>query len=265
MIRKIIGRNLEKSSTGLFLLKIRRDFTDFLGNYRYTRLVSIFKMWKLKDKYKGKRCFIIGNGPSLKKTKLSLLKNEYTFGLNRIYLMFDEMGFQPSFYVCMNNLVIDQTHKDINRLSMPKFISIRSNKKIKFDTETIFLKSIDSQALPFNPTEGVWEGATVTYVAMQLAYYMGFSEVILVGVDHSFETKGTPHKVVVSKGDDKDHFNKNYFGKGFRWQLPGLETSEIAYRIADYVFQEDGREILDATVDGKLDVFPKIKLEKLFE
>ncbi len=99
---------------------------------------------------------------------------------------------------------------------------------------------------------------------MQIAYYMGFEKVILIGVDHSFETKGKPHTMVVSEGDDPNHFDPCYFGKGFRWQLPDLRTSELAYRIAKYHFENAEREILDATVDGKLQVFPKVDYYQLF-
>jgi hypothetical protein len=69
---------------------------------------------------------------------------------------------------------------------------------------------------------------------------------------------------VVSQGDDQDHFDPGYFGKGFRWQLPDLETSERAYEMAHQAYAQDGRQILDATVDGKLTVFPKADYEKLF-
>ena len=107
-------------------------------------------------------------------------------------------------------------------------------------------------------TKRVFEGSTVTYVAMQLAYFMGFDEVILVGVDHSFKTQGPPNLTVVSGGDDEDHFASDYFGQGFRWQLPDLEASEIAYKMAKEAFIKDGRQIIDATIDGKLTVFPKV-------
>ena len=99
---------------------------------------------------------------------------------------------------------------------------------------------------------------------MQLAYFMGFKQVILIGVDHSFTSKGTPNSTVVSTGDDPNHFNPSYFGKGFRWQLPDLETSELSYCMARDAYQKDGREILDATVGGKLTVFPKVKYDSLF-
>ena len=107
----------------------------------------------------------------------------------------------------------------------------------------------------------IHEGSTVTYVAMQLAYFMGFKKVILIGVDHSFVTKGEPNKVVESKGDDPNHFSGSYFGKGFRWQLPDLDRSEDAYRHAKVAFENSGRSIVDATVGGKLDVFPKVNLK----
>lgn len=97
------------------------------------------------------------------------------------------------------------------------------------------------------------EGGNVTYVAMQLAYYMWLSKAILIGVDHNFATQGQPHKVVVSQGDDPNHFSRRYFGRDFRWKLPDLEMSEIAYRLAGEGYVGAGREILDATVGGKLE------------
>jgi hypothetical protein len=99
---------------------------------------------------------------------------------------------------------------------------------------------------------------------MQIAYYLGFGKVILIGVDHSFATKGSPNTQVVSQSDDPNHFDPQYFGKGFRWQLPDLENSELAYRIAKCQFERDNREIVDATIGGRLQVFPKVDYRTLF-
>jgi hypothetical protein len=101
-------------------------------------------------------------------------------------------------------------------------------------------------------------------VALQLAYHLGFSTVILVGVDHSFVTQGKPNTTVQSEGDDPNHFSSAYFGKGFRWQLPDLETSELAYRMARQAYERAGRQVLDATIGGKLTVFPKVEYTSLF-
>lgn len=233
------------------------------------RLESNKRLKRYQDKYQGKRCFIIGNGPSLKDTDLSLLKSEYTFGMNRIYLAFGEWGFQTSFLVSVNDLVIEQCRSDFKDLKMPKFFSWHSKGLLfpdsKPDVNTHFLYTTYTGP-KFNDriTNRFWEGATVTYVCLQLAFCMGFSEVYLIGVDHSFDTKGTANQTIVSSGDDPNHFSPDYFGKGFRWQLPDLNTSETAYRVAKSAFSSAGRKVFDATVGGKLDVFPKIDYASLF-
>ena len=239
------------------------------------RRQSIRYLASLKNVHKGKRCFIIGNGPSLKQTDLTRLKGEFTFGMNRFYLAFPELGFPTSFYVSVNDLVIEQCIEDIYNIPSPKFLSWRSRKAL----QTIYPSK---KALPTDPPlvflhttytgpkfapdarARLWEGATVTYVALQLAFHMGFQQVILIGVDHSFTTKGKPNTTVVSRGDDLDHFDARYFGKGFRWQIPDLETSERAYRMARMAFEGAGRQVIDATVGGKLTVFPKVPYDSLF-
>lgn len=219
-----------------------------------------------RNAHSGERCVIIGNGPSLKRTDLSKLKGEITFGMNRIYLLFPELGFETSYFVSVNTLVIEQCASEMRDLRMPKFITWRARRWMADDPGTIFLDTDYTPPETFSPdvTGRVFEGSTVTYVAMQLAYHMGFQEVILVGVDHSFSTKGQPNVTVVSEGEDRDHFSSNYFGAGFRWQLPDLEASEAAYRMAKDAFEADGRRIVDATVGGQLDVFPKADFDGLF-
>ena len=218
------------------------------------------------NKYAGTRCFIVGNGPSLKKTDLSKLKNEFTIGMNRIYLAFDEYEFQTSCLVSVNDLVLEQCHQDIKNLTIPKFITWRARKYFKADKKTLFLDTDYTSPENFkgDAIGRLFEGFTVTYVCLQLAFFMGFKEVVLIGVDHSFVTKGPANQIVTSEGEDPNHFTGNYFGKGFRWQLPDLDGSERAYHFAKEAYDADGRIIFDATIDGKLSVFPKVKFDSLF-
>ncbi len=226
-----------------------------------------------KDLHAGKRAFIIGNGPSLKQTDLSKLKGEITFGMNRIYLMFPEMGFKTSYLSVVNDLVIEQTASDLAALEIPKFLCWRSRRFFSPDQftgsqftnlPTFLYTTYDSPRFSSDVRGRVWEGATVTYVTMQLAFHMGFSEVYLIGVDHNYETKGKPNTTITSTGDDPNHFSGQYFGKGFRWQLPDLETSEMAYRMARQAYEKAGRRIVDATVGGKLTIFEKADYHALF-
>ncbi len=229
------------------------------------RRASIQRLAAYKDKHKGERCVIIGNGPSLKHTDVSKIKNEFTFGMNRIYLAFPDWGFETSYFVSINDLVIEQCAADIRGLKMPKFLSWHSHPHITPTDDLIFLHTTYYDPKFSTDVRGrVWEGATVTYVTMQLAYYMGFEEVVLIGVDHSFKAKGEPNKTVVSEGDDESHFDPKYFGKGFRWQLPDLDTSELAYLRARGAYESAGRRIVDATVGGHLDVFPKVDFDSYF-
>ena len=229
------------------------------------RRASIRRLAEFKDIHRGQRCFIIGNGPSLKVTDLTQLRGECTFGMNRFYMVFPELGFTTTYFLSVNSLVIEQCAEDLRQLPVPKFFSWRSHPLIRPTDDMAFLHTTYTGPKFARDARGrLWEGATVTYVALQLAFHMGFEQVILIGVDHNFSTQGRPNTTVVSQGDDPNHFHAGYFGKGFRWQLPDLETSERAYRMARAEYEQAGRQVLDATVGGKLAVFPKIDYSSLF-
>jgi hypothetical protein len=229
------------------------------------RRQSIRNLSALKDIHRGKRCFIIGNGPSLRQTDLSKLRGEFTFGVNRIYLLFPELGFPTTYFVSINDLVIEQCAEEIRALPIPKFLAWRAHRSIQPTADTSFLyTSYTGPRFARDVSGRLWEGATVTYVTLQLAFHMGFEQAILIGVDHNFTTKGDANTTVTSDGDDPNHFAPNYFGKGFRWQLPDLVTSERSYRMAKSVYEAAGRQVLDATIGGKLTIFPKVDYTTLF-
>ncbi|MFL6088532.1 MAG: 6-hydroxymethylpterin diphosphokinase MptE-like protein [Aeromicrobium sp.] len=215
----------------------------------------------MRNRHLGARCVVVGNGPSLNETPLNLLEGEFVFGLNRLYMMFGKLGFESTYHVVVNKHVVEQCADDFNALRVPLFTTRSNHPTIDDGPQRYFLEDLTGPQFSRDASHGIWQGSTVTYVAMQLAYFMGFSKVILIGVDHNFTTKGTPHQLVESRGTDSNHFDPNYFGKGFRWQLPDLETSEVAYQLAREAFERDGREIVDATVGGKLTVFRKGDLE----
>ncbi len=97
------------------------------------------------NRYKDFRCVVIGNGPSLNKMNLGLLKDEFTFGLNRIYLLFDQIGFETSFLVSVNGLVIKQFASEISKASSLKFIHWGYNKFIDCSDNSVFICPRTSQ------------------------------------------------------------------------------------------------------------------------
>lgn len=245
----------------------RLKIPERLGGPRWSMLGQNnqpLEIGDLGDLFKGERCFIIGNGPSLNRTDLTPLSTEYTIGLNRIYLNYDKMGFQTSFLCVTNENVISQFAGEFDKLNSIKFLTAKAQGYVKNHWNTFFMTSEGHHEFKADLSYGIWsEGCTVTYCAMQVAFFLGFSEVILVGVDHGFSNKGTPHELVVGTGPDVNHFHPDYFGKGVKWQYPDLAGSEVSYLVARSTFEKDGRKIYDATIDGNLHVFEKVAYDSL--
>ncbi len=221
------------------------------------------KKWdELKDHHKGETCVIIGNGPSLKDVPLEFLKAYPTFGLNRINLMED---FEPYYHVAVNPLVLEQFGEEIVTAFKGKVrrFFLRQDWRppgLAQRPAVIPVRSVGNAKFYVDPRAGLYEGFTVTFVAMQIAYWMGFKTVLLVGVDHSYESDGAPNEETIME-EDPNHFSPEYF-KGAKWNNPDLEKSEQAYRLAKEAFEENDRRIVNLTKGTKLDVFEREELEK---
>lgn len=238
----------------------------FAWDFSKTAEKNRSKLKKFHNLYYGERCFLIANGPSLTKTNLNLLTNEITFGLNRIYLNYKNMNFKPNFLVCINKLVLSQFAEDFKKEQMPKFFNWESRKEYKNVEDVFFVgNGLKSKEFSEDISRSITPAATVTYAALQIIFYMGFKEVIIVGMDHNFQFKGKPNES--QKRDetiDANHFAPDYFPKGSKWETPDLSSSEYFYKIAREVFESDGRRIFDATINGKCDIFNKRELESFF-
>jgi len=229
----------------------RKGYKSFLNSTKH-----------LKNNYNNKRCVIIGNGPSLNKIDLKLLENEYTFGLNRIYLLFNKLGFQTDFLVSINRYMIEQFHDEMSSTKCKKFYHYKYRKYINsedacFIPQTIYgLNKFDKVNNGFISYSG-----SVTFLAIQLAIYFGFSEIILIGFDNNFKNKGPSDKAITSKGEDSDHFHKNYFGKGVIWQLPNYDAIDFGFKIVkNYFHNTPSKTIINCTVGGNLNHFKRAEL-----
>ena len=214
------------------------------------------RLAEYRERHRGERAFVLGNGPSLARTDLGRLAGEVTFGANRIYL-----AHRPTYFTCVNELVLEQFAGDIRALACPKFLNW--NRRGLFGDEPFVALGLGLQdSFVPDPARRLCSGGTVTFVALQLAYYMGFREVVLLGVDHRFVEKGTPNRTETrTQAEDRDHFHAGYFPKGSKWQLPDLRRSELAYAMARRAFERDGRRIIDATIDGACRVFARAALD----
>jgi len=225
--------------------------------------------------HKGERAFIIGNGPSLNLCDLKPLKNEITFGVNSIFLNFNNMDFNPTYYVVEDILVAEDRAEEIKNYRGPiKFFGNYLDYCIEDSDDIIWLnirpRYDNYPGFPHfsrNASRMIWSGGTVTYICMQIAYYMGFSEVFLIGFDHSYtipQDAEINDNKIKSNSNDPNHFSPNYFGKGYRWHDPEVLRMEKAYRKAKQCFESDNKIIYNATIGGKLEVFQRVDYSDLF-
>jgi hypothetical protein len=237
------------------------------------------KLAGLKDKFKGERCFIIGNGPSLNLCDLTKLNKEYSFGVNGIFYKTKELGFKPYFYTVEDNHVVADNLEEINKFECKyRFFPYQYKNTIKLDERTILLPMDTGFYREHHPSyciprfskdisDVVYAGQSVTIMNLQIAYYLGFSEVYLIGMDFSYTL---PESTVVegcnytSQEDDINHFHPDYFGKGKKWHDPQLERVLANYQKCKEAFEEDGRKIINATIGGKLEVFQRVDYGSLF-
>lgn len=273
------------------------NYWRFSKGYAYSNLI---KWWKIKGKYKGKRCFLIANGPSLNITPLYLLKNEYTIMFNRAGLMIERLGYNPNFYMITDNLVIDNIRDEIpffvkncSKVFVPD-ISKNSLLKIRdivpYEDNVYYMYEEPvkfSHTLPYMNV-----GGTVIYAAFQVLKYMGFDEVIVVGNDmnyvihqstevlHETSSKGVIYQSVRSKtDDDPNHFDPRYFGKGKEYHQPTSDVVKHIFESLDVVakeYKKYGVKVINAGYNSAVNSFPKIdfyevlgysesKIERMFE
>ena len=231
------------------------------------------RIQQLRDRYAGRRCFVIGNGPSLSQTPLDPLTNEVTIASNSIFLLFRETSFRPTFYTVEDQLVAEDRAPSINLLrGMPKIFPADLWRHLTEDEDTIYVNFKRGQYDGFPKfsdrlDEVVYWGGTVTFMNLQLAWHIGCREVYLVGLDHSYERPSPKDKVeglvITSQSADVNHFHPDYFGPGYRWHDPRVDRMELGYLEARRFFTEHGGIIYNATIGGKLEVFPRVDYKQI--
>src|SRR3546814_14250663 len=104
-------------------------------------------------------------------------------GTNKIYLGFERFDFYPRYYVAVNPKVLGQSADRIRELNCVKFLSDRRSDFIPEDGLTYHINTTRAPArFCRDISDGVHEGWTVTHAALQVARYLGFSEVVLVEI-----------------------------------------------------------------------------------
>lgn len=244
-------------------------------------LTANFRVLKsLQNKYVGSRAFIVGNGPSLRMDDLEIIKNEFSFAANKIYLAFDKTSWRPSFYLAEDPLAFNKSSVDlVVRESGLVFFPLHRKRQIirSVRSRIIFYNLIgdnswagqNSESLPSfgaSPVQGFYWGSTVTYSSIQMAAYMGFSEIFLIGVDCSYvapEGVANGDRLLVSNGES-NYFTSDYNPPGSKTYPPNTERHLRAYNRARIAAERGNFSIVNASRGGALEVFKRVNFDSLF-
>lgn len=230
-------------------------------------------MKRFKNIHQGKRCFVLGNGPSLSPDDLTLMQEngEITFGVNRVFNIFDKTDWRPYYYVSEDELIIGDIQDTVISLQAKgKFIPINLKwyHNISIDGANYFKLNYreENAYRHFFSTDASRQvdcTGTVTITCIQLAFYMGFSEIYLVGVDHNFSKVIDEHKNVIIDETVKDYFCEDYDTDVKDQVTHDLGRTTNSYRNVRLFCDENGIIIKNATRGGKLEVFERADLDAL--
>lgn len=227
---------------------------------------------KIHNCHLGESCFIIGNGPSLTAEDLTTLHAAgiATFAVNRIFKIFPQTPWRPTYYVNSDHVLIRDVLEDVNRLTeSEKFIPLQDkyyhNSKVKgahyfFRNDHRDRDPADGFSL--DCTKQVNTRGTVTIECMQLAMHMGYRHIYLIGVDHNFDKVITENgEVIINTGV------KNYFCEGYDTDVANevvhdLGTTTKAYMDVKTFIDKHGVNIYNTSRQTKLEVFPKLSFEQ---
>lgn len=227
-----------------------------------------YKILRLKNKYKGKRCFIIGNGPSLTPADLDMLKDEYTFASNKIYKLFNKTTWRPTFYMVVDPIVLQENVDEINQVKANNTFTLKYYKHL-FKADIYFNNNLNKNqrgAFSTNIMESLYSSGTVSYHLLQIAHYMGFSEVYLLGHDYNFKgaiSRTRDLSFLKKEANSQLYFSNNYIREDEKKAGQAPEEMYFGMEKAKKVFESSGRQIYNATRVTYLDVFDKINFNEL--
>lgn len=223
---------------------------------------------QFKNTHKGERCFIVGNGPSLKGSDLDLIKNERSFAMNRVSLIYDKTDWRPDYFVCPTGNSVRQDWainiKETVSTGIPCwFWDTPQNKIIYKDFPNVIyskfrghhesanpLKDPPIEWFSYNPEQWLSKYGTSLIAAAQLAFYMGFVDIYMLGCDLGFGLKD-------------HHFDPKYNLGGHMARNKLDDTMTSAHVLIRKASLECGINVYNATRGGYLEVYPRISLEEV--
>lgn len=228
---------------------------------------------KLKSLFEGEAAFLIGNGPSLCPEDLTIIHNNgiKSFASNRIYNTYDKTHWRTDFLVSEDEFVLKEIQDNISKMDCKyKFIPIHLNwyKGISIENATYFYQSFykagDQKKFSDDISHEIVCRGTVITTCAQIAIYMGFKKLYLIGVDHNFSRMTDKDGNLIIDNTVKDHYGVEKNADENTKGIFNIDNATLAFMDLKEFAEERGVEIYNATRGGKLEVFERVDFDTLF-
>lgn len=264
LLRKVTQGHLEKYSANALTLKLCARNT------------------KYKDIHKGKRCFIVCNGPSINKQDLLPLKNEIVFSVSSGYLHKDYLAIQPRYHVLVpliygpsltEAIAIDWFKQMHDRLGSAEIFMAAQDEPLTrqhdlFPGRTVHYIYANRSFEPgetqtIDISKGVPGYQSSPIMSLMIAMYMGINKIYLLGTEHdSFASGIYKHFYTNSpdyKNKDMEVTDEGKIISTYEELKANLALWE-QYRVLKNIARHNNIEIYNATAGGRLDEFERVAL-----
>jgi len=250
---------------------------------------------KFRNIHKGKRCFILASGPSIKNQDLSPIYGEICIAVSHFHLHDDIKKINPKYHVLAPqhypfnfsdsskyfndfkesykninpNIFLGLTNYEFNYLNLLKKHPELKVPNIHYLNYSEFISLSEENHLNekiWDISENLFIQRTVIYGALQISIYMGFSEIYLIGVDHDYLndiTRTTNHHFYAEEKGISDKTHLDQFDLEYWFLEYHLRWKQ--FRLIENYCKEKQIKIYNATEGGMLDVFERKNLKSIFK
>lgn len=231
-----------------------------------------------RDKHKGQTCFVIGNGPSLRAEDLTELHRRGIpcFAAKRINLIYPQTEWRPLYYMVSDEEFVREHAQEIDRENpcdrfLGAFSLLRDGVRLPRTAYYPFNKL--HRATPYFSMDplcrGFYWSGTIAYKMIQMACFMGFSRIYLLGVDNTANAYIDDNGNAVYTQQKDLHFSSKYQGLDCtqlpEYALPNIGFMNRCYYEAMLQCRQAGIEIFNATRGGALEVFPRVEFDEVMQ
>lgn len=234
--------------------------------------MEIMEMAYYGGKHKGETVFMVGNGPSLTYEMLDKLKDHTTIAMNNISLVFPHTDWRPTYYLNVSrSFQYDLWWQDrgIEAISeaecsflWAKNIMVPLRRGV--DARIVVMSCVDLPIWFLNQSDCVSRYGSSMFSALQVAEFMGFDQIFLIGCDLRYQESARA-------GKDVRHFTEEYLGPDWMKVIEGIEEERLmrdelrtydSHTIAILRLRNEGRHIFTCSQGPLLNVYEHVPFDE---